>query len=99
MNLILTFAFVSVNILFFTSALNTETLEIISLYDENDDVIELMDASINDIEESGKIWIVEFYAHWCGHCQRFAPKWKKVAKKFKGKINELETYCLKIERI
>ena len=81
---VLTLAFYSLSILLFTSALNAESLEKISLYDENDDVIELSDESINDIEKSGKIWIVEFYAHWCGHCQRFAPKWKMVAKKFKG---------------
>ena len=84
MNFVLTLAFISLYILFFTSALNAESVEKISLYDENDDVIELSDESINDIEKSGKIWIVEFYAHWCGHCQRFAPKWKMVAKKFKG---------------
>ena len=54
------------------------------MYDENDDVLELFDETIGNIVESGKIWILEFYYHWCGHCQRFAPTWKKIAKKFKG---------------
>ena len=75
----------SLNVLLFAHyTRGQEPVELISLYDENDDVLELFDESIDNIIESGKIWIVEFYAHWCGHCQRFAPKWKKVAAKFNG---------------
>ena len=84
MLLITTLMFVSLNVVFLSSEINAQLVEKISLYDSNDDVIELEDKSIDDIVQSGKIWIVEFYAHWCGHCQRFAPKWKKVAYKFKG---------------
>ena len=58
----------------------------ISLYDSNEDnVVELIDANItSSIYNSPHLWIVQFYAHWCGHCQRFAPAWKKVAEKFRG---------------
>ena len=87
MILISYFTLVSLNVLFFSSNINAQEVEKISLYDANDDVIELDDASINEIVNSGKIWVVGFYAHWCGHCQRFAPKWKEVAKKFKGKLD------------
>ena len=34
-----------------------------------------------------QIWVVEFYAHWCGHCQKFAKIWKKIAEEFYGKKN------------
>jgi len=50
-----------------------------SLYSENDFVTELVDGNITDIQSSDNIWIVKFYNHWCGHCQRFAATWKLVA--------------------
>ncbi|KAK9499836.1 hypothetical protein O3M35_002797 [Rhynocoris fuscipes] len=57
------------------------------LYTEYDK-IELLNATNfrNEVHSntSTKSWFVEFYSSWCGHCQRFAPKWKTLAQEMHG---------------
>ncbi|XP_051881394.1 protein disulfide-isomerase A6-like [Pristis pectinata] len=48
-------------------------------------VIKLTSINFNSqVIQSDKLWLVEFYVHWCEHCERFVPEWIKVALALKG---------------
>ncbi|CAH1773742.1 unnamed protein product [Owenia fusiformis] len=51
------------------------------------DVIELTDSNFEKLVLNSKdIWLVEFFAPWCGHCKNLAPEWQKAATELKGKV-------------
>jgi len=45
----------------------------------NDDHVEILDHTNfhSALEDTSQLWIIEFYASWCGHCQHFAPVIRK----------------------
>lgn len=50
-------------------------------------VIELTDENFDKLVlKSDDVWLVEFFAPWCGHCKNLAPHWEKAAKELKGKV-------------
>jgi len=56
-----------------------------SLFDSSDDVVELTAGNFDQrVINSDDLWLVEFYAPWCGHCRTLAPEWKKAATALKG---------------
>jgi protein disulfide-isomerase A6 len=56
-----------------------------ALYGSNSDVVKLTTSNFNkDVVNSADIWMVEFYAPWCGHCKQLTPQWEKAAKALKG---------------
>uniref|UniRef100_A0A7S0RA54 protein disulfide-isomerase n=1 Tax=Pyramimonas obovata TaxID=1411642 RepID=A0A7S0RA54_9CHLO len=56
-----------------------------AMYDDDDEVVELTKSTFKtEVKDSSEFWIVEFYAPWCGHCQKLAPEWIKAAKELKG---------------
>jgi protein disulfide-isomerase A6 len=51
------------------------------------DVVELTDTNFNAlVMESNDIWLVEFFAPWCGHCKNLAPEWEAAASQLKGSV-------------
>mmetsp|Transcript_25536 Transcript_25536/g.19309 ORF Transcript_25536/g.19309 Transcript_25536/m.19309 type:complete len:97 (+) Transcript_25536:407-697(+) len=48
----------------------------------------VLDASNFDevVLKSKDIWMVEFYAPWCGHCKKLEPEWNEAASKLKGTV-------------
>ncbi|CAL8315629.1 unnamed protein product [Lota lota] len=54
-------------------------------YSARDDVVELNPSNFNrEVIQSDSLWLVEFYAPWCGHCQSLTADWKKAATALKG---------------
>eukprot|EP01135_Chromosphaera_perkinsii_P006052 Nk52_evm6s386 gene=Nk52_evmTU6s386 len=53
----------------------------------DDAVITLTESNFEKmVMKSEDLWMVEFYAPWCGHCKNLAPEWKKAANRMKGKV-------------
>ncbi|KAL1123640.1 hypothetical protein AAG570_002716 [Ranatra chinensis] len=56
-----------------------------ALYSSHGDVVDLTEANFDRlVTQSDDVWVVEFYAPWCGHCQSFAPEYSNAAKALKG---------------
>ncbi|XP_019727151.1 protein disulfide-isomerase A6 [Hippocampus comes] len=56
-----------------------------AFYSPSDDVVILTPSNFNrEVIQSDNLWLIEFYAPWCGHCQRLTPDWKKAATALKG---------------
>eukprot|EP01018_Ginkgo_biloba_P003409 Gb_35388 [translate_table: standard] len=56
--------------------------------------IELTSSNFDELVLKSKdLWLVEFYATWCGHCKKFSPEWKKAANNLKGKVKLGQVKC------
>lgn len=59
----------------------------IKLFLPQSDVITLTDSNFKELVlDSEDLWLVEFYAPWCGHCKSLEPHWAKAATELKGKV-------------
>lgn len=50
-------------------------------------VITLHSKNFDSSLREGNVWLVEFYAPWCGHCTRFASTYEVVANQLHAKQN------------
>nr|XP_040221956.2 protein disulfide-isomerase A6 homolog [Anopheles coluzzii] len=58
-----------------------------ALYSSSDDVVALTTANFDrTVVKSDEVWVVEFYAPFCGHCRNLVPEYKKAATALKGVI-------------
>ena len=60
------------------------------------DVVVLTDLNFNElVMESNDLWLVDFYAPWCGHCKTLEPQWNIAASELRGKAKLGKVDCTK----
>lgn len=58
-----------------------------AFYEQGSKVVKLTEKNFREnVINSKELWFVEFYAPWCGHCQRLTPEWEKLAGALEGII-------------
>ncbi|XP_015119797.1 dnaJ homolog subfamily C member 10 [Diachasma alloeum] len=64
------------------------------IYDDDPQVVTLNKNDYHDnVINSEKIWMINFYSPMCSHCRTLAPSWRKIAKDFEGVIRVGAVNC------
>jgi len=64
------------------------------LYSPSSNVIQLTKENfVAEVFDSPHIWMVEFYAPWCGHCKKLTPAWEAAATNLKGIVKVAAVNC------
>ncbi|CCE63888.1 hypothetical protein TPHA_0G00520 [Tetrapisispora phaffii CBS 4417] len=65
-----------------------------NFYDDNPYIMELTGKNFDKvIDNTNYTTMVEFYAPWCGYCQKFKPVMEQVSKKLNGLMNVAAVNC------
>lgn len=47
--------------------------------------LELTGSNYEEQTSNGKVFLIAYFAPWCGHCKRLAPTWKELGEKVASK--------------
>eukprot|EP00877_Chromochloris_zofingiensis_P007928 jgi/Chrzof1/3389/Cz12g23180.t1_PDI4 len=67
--------------------------EVSAFYSSSGPVVSLTASNFESKIKSGGVWLVEFYAPWCGHCQSLKPTWEQTAQALQGIVNVAAVDC------
>ncbi|XP_066593940.1 dnaJ homolog subfamily C member 10-like [Prorops nasuta] len=64
------------------------------IYDDDPEIITLsIHEYFDNVANSEKMWLINFYSPMCSHCHHLAPIWRKVAKELEGVIRVGAVNC------
>jgi protein disulfide-isomerase-like protein len=54
---------------------------------ESPNVVHLTSANYEELINDGRVYLVKYYAPWCGHCKHLAPVWKELGDLYADNTN------------
>jgi len=66
---------------------------VIGAFAEEASKVEVLTQANFDEKTKEGLWLIKFFAPWCGHCKRLAPTWIELAEKAEGKFHVAEVDC------